>query len=171
MAESSSNRSVVTFVIGFVLGLLFGAGGVWMLRPAAPPPEPVAVVAPEPPPAPAAVAPVPAPEPVAVPEPPPAPPPAPRPRKAAPAPPPPPPPAPEPPPAPAPPVAMTRGPTEVVFIGADGSRYTPEAVPAGKYEVHANWGDGLKRSGEITVKEGKAVKLLCDPPTQTCKAK
>ncbi len=63
------------------------------------------------------------------------------------------------------------GPTEVVFVAADGSRYTPEGVPAGKYKVHANFGDGLKEVGKATVKEGKPLKLVCDPVAQTCSAK
>ena len=169
MAEGSGTRAGVIFVVGFVLGAMCGGAGVGAflggqdevaVAPPPPPPVPVtpAVVAPEPEPEPAPAA-APDPAPVAAPRP--------TPRKASPAPA----PAPAPALAPKPTVTTTRGPTDIVFVGADGKRHTADAVPPGTFEVHANWGEGSKKSGTVTVQEGKAVKLVCDPPTQTCRAK
>jgi hypothetical protein len=161
----------MTFVIGFVLGTLVGGGGVAALlavlggddeaevavahAPPVHPAPPAPVAAPEPPPPP------PAPVEVA-PEPAPAPRPAARPAPAA---------KPAPAPAPKPTVAMNKSPTGFAFVGKDGKRYTPDAVPPGDYEILADWGSGLERSGNVTVQEGKAVKIVCDPPTKSCRVK
>jgi hypothetical protein len=68
-------------------------------------------------------------------------------------------------------VSASRGPSDFVFVGKDGKRHTPDAVPPGDYEIYANWGNGSERSGTVTVQEGKAVKIVCDPPSKTCKVK
>jgi hypothetical protein len=156
----ASRAAVVgVFAAGFALGLMCGGVGTLALQwlgglGAAPP-----AVAPVAPPQVAAPSPEPAPEPAPEPEPAPVTPPAPAPVVSAPS------------PAPRPPPAQPAHLSEVVFVGADGKRYTPDAVPPGKYEIQANWGNGFERSGSVTVKEGKAVKLMCDPPTRTCTAK
>lgn len=193
MADNA--RPVVPFGLGFSLGTLFGLGGACVVQlllrgallgaavDAAPEevaPVEAAVIAPAQEPAPVAQPPVEeAPAPV---DEPPAEAPKPRPRQrpapapapaapvaaasAAPA------PAAPAPVAPAPaPTAVLSGPTEVVFVGEDGTRHPANAVPPGKFEVLANWGDGLVPSGSITVKNNKPPKLLCDPATRTCSQK
>jgi hypothetical protein len=155
----------------FLLGGVAGGGAVGGIvvgaNLLAPPPSPVQECPP------VAASAEPTPVPAAAPEPPPAPPPEPTPepapvaarttppaRPAAPA------------PAPAPrPDVSAAVLTEVVFVGADGKRYSADAVPPGNYDILANWGSGLVKSGKVTVHEGKAVKLLCDPPTRTCTVK
>lgn len=183
MAESSGSRTIVTFGAGFLLGALFGVGGAvcgvqLIVGGDVPEPATAAVVEPATEPAVEAVEAVPAPEPVAAPAPA-APKAAPKPaapKPAAPKPKPPPvaaavapAPAPAPPPAPAP--VVLSAPSEVVFVGEDGVRHPANAVPPGTFEVLANWGSGLVKSGTITVKPNKPPKLVCDPATKTCTSK